>query len=239
MKKNGKYCSKKRTGMKPLAILLALTLLLGCAVGGTLAWLTAKTDDVQNVFTTSGIEAGLEETGTTENKKEFKMIPGWTITKDPKAWVTETSEDCYLFIEVVEAGGVVKYKPAGSQTEVTTKWSDFLEYSIAAGWIKLSGEGPGNGTSVYYRIYEADDAENTNKKGVDNKYSILTNDQVKVLDSVTKEMMDAITADATKRPTLSFTAYAVQLDKDNTTEFSASEAWAVINPDADQGGSTD
>ena len=36
---------KKRT----LALLVALVLVVGCIIGGTLAWLTAKTDAVVNL----------------------------------------------------------------------------------------------------------------------------------------------------------------------------------------------
>ena len=49
---------KKRT----LALLVALVLVVGCIIGGTLAWLTAKTDAVVNTFTTSDIDVTLTET---------------------------------------------------------------------------------------------------------------------------------------------------------------------------------
>ena len=38
---------------KTLALLLALVLLAGGVIGGTLAWLTDKTDPVKNTFTTA------------------------------------------------------------------------------------------------------------------------------------------------------------------------------------------
>ena len=46
---------------KGLAMVLALVLLAVCAVSGTLAWLTAKSDVVTNTFTTSDIKVKLEE----------------------------------------------------------------------------------------------------------------------------------------------------------------------------------
>lgn len=61
---------KKRT----LALLVALVLVVGCIIGGTLAWLTAKTDAVVNTFTTSDIDVTL-----TETEEEYKMVPGYTI----------------------------------------------------------------------------------------------------------------------------------------------------------------
>ena len=67
--KNGKYCNgKKSLNMKPLAVLLALTLLVGCAIGGTIAWLTAQTGEVVNTFTVGDINIKLEETAKITSK---------------------------------------------------------------------------------------------------------------------------------------------------------------------------
>ena len=222
--RNGKYqCKKSGFNIRPIAAMLAVALLIGCGIGGTIAWLTDTSDDVVNTFTVGDVEVGLEETTGTE----YKMIPGWTIDKDPEAWVTADSEDCYLFIKVVEDKGVVTYTPAGSKTPVTTKWSDFLSYEIADGWTKLTSASTG-GTAVYYRIFEANleagEESNGNVKGTE--YPILKNDKVSVNPDVTKEMMDAVTEDT--RPTLTFTAYAVQLDNTNTTEFTAEAAWDLV-----------
>ncbi len=69
-----------KTMKKTIALLVAVSMIVGCAIGGTLAWLTHSTGPVTNTFTTSDIEVTLEETtGDT-----YKMIPGYTITKDPK-----------------------------------------------------------------------------------------------------------------------------------------------------------
>lgn len=106
MKKNGKYCNgKKGLNMKPLAVFLALTLLVGCAVGGTIAWLTGQTDAVTNTFTVGDINIELDESSTTtsasgEIKKNYLFVPGDTLEKDPKVTVKANSEDCYLFVKV-------------------------------------------------------------------------------------------------------------------------------------------
>ena len=78
---------------KGLALVLALALMVVGAVAGTLAWLTAKSDTVVNTFTTSDIKVELKETPAT-----YKMIPGYTIKKDPQAKVLNGSEDCFLFV---------------------------------------------------------------------------------------------------------------------------------------------
>jgi len=229
MKKNGKYCSgKKGFNMKPLAVLLALTLLVGCAIGGTLAWLLDTSDTVTNTFTSSDIEVTLTETGAVNGEKEYKMVPGMTLSKDPKAKVSADSEDCYLFIKVEEVNGVVTYTKAGETTTTTTSWSDFLTYTVDSGWTPLedgSDEGTEVDSGVYYKIFKDGSG---NAKGTE--YSILTGNSVTVKNTVTKEMMNAL--NTANYPKLKFTAYAAQLKNSNETEFEPEEAWklAKVNP---------
>ena len=178
---------------KTFVMVLALVLVFGIAVGGTLAVLTAKTSEVKNTFTPSNIDITLEE--TKPENKTAKMVPGATIEKDPKATVVAGSEDCWLFVEITKS----------------TNFDDFMTYEIADGWTLVDET-----TNVYARQVKA--------AQMGTAFSVLKNDQVTVKDTVTKAQMEALT-DAT-HPTLSFTAYAVQLMKDNTTEFTAAEAWA-------------
>lgn len=182
---------------KGLALVLALTLLVVGVVAGTLAWLTAKSDTVTNTFTTSDIKVKLEETTGTN----YKMIPGYAISKDPTATVLAGSEECYLFVKLEKSGD----------------FDQFLTYTMAEGWQELNGV---NG--VYYREVKTTD--------MDTPYSVLKNNQVTVKDSVTKEQMNALDAEGAVKPTLKITAYASQLYKNATTEFPVAEAWANVNP---------
>ena len=85
---------------------------------------------------------------------------------------------------------------------------------MADGWTALSGV-----TGVYYRKVDATTA--------DREFSVLKDNQVKVLDSVTKAQMNQVTTN----PTLTVTAYASQYMKNNTESFTAAEAWAnITNP---------
>ena len=181
---------------KGLALVLALTLLVVGVVAGTLAWLTAKSDVVTNTFTTSDIKVELKETtGTT-----YKMIPGYTISKDPKATVLSGSEECYLFVKL----------------EKSQNFDTFLTYEMAEGWMKLDGVTD----TVYYRVVDG----TTNQIG--KAYNVLANDQVTVKGEVTKERMKALTTDT--YPTLTITAYASQLYKNNNATdntFTAAQAW--------------
>lgn len=218
--KKGKYAKKKTSFVKTLAVAMVLVTLIGCAIGGTLAWLTAETQQVVNTFTVGNIKIKLDETNTDggegaperDTENSYKMIPGWTITKDPVATVLANSEDCYLFVELVEDKGVVTYKNAAGQ-DVTTKWSDFLTYAIADGWTLVEGE-----TNVYYREVTTSTSNQS--------FNVIKDNKVNVLTTVTEEMMETLT-EATY-PKLNVTAYAVQLYKNNTEKFGAAAAWAEV-----------
>ena len=178
-----------------MVLFLAVASVIVCVIGGTLAWLTATSDQVKNTFTTSDIDITLEET----TGVDYKMVPGYTIAKDPKATVLAGSEECYLFVKL----------------EKSTNFDDYLTYQMADGWTALT-----NVEGVYYRV--------VNTANMGTEYSALANDQVTVKDSVTKEMMRAA---ETNEPTLTVTAYASQLHKNNSQDFTAAEAWEnVSNP---------
>lgn len=179
---------------KSLALVLALAMIVVCVVGGTLAWLTADTKPVKNTFTYGDIDITLAET-----KTDFKMIPGYTIAKDPTVTVVKDSEDCYLFVKV----------------EKSSNFDSFMTYTMATGWTALTGV-----DGVYYRV--------VNASTTDQAFSVLAGDQVTVKDTVTKADMNSIKTDA-DRPTLTFTAYACQYNSTNGTPFSPADAWAAVN----------
>lgn len=201
--KKGKFESSGRRGFggKTVALLLALVLVVGGVIGGTLAWLTATTAPVQNTFTTSDIDITLTETGATNNANSYKMVPGNTIGKDPKVTVVAGSEKCYLFVKL----------------EKSANFDSFLTYTMADGWTELTGV-----SGVYYRVV---DASSTNQE-----FGVLKDNQVSVLGTVTKGMMNEIISGNATSPTLTVTAYASQYMKNNTTEFSAIEAWENVKP---------
>lgn len=147
---------------KKVLSIVAVVLVLCCAIGGTLAWLTAKSDVVTNTFTPSNIKIELKE-NTGEN---YKMIPGYTITKDPKATVLAGSEECWLFVEIEKSGNFDQY----------------LTYAPATGWELVAGE-----TNVYAR--KVTTAE------IGTAYSVLAGDKVTVKGTVTEDMMNSLTAE--------------------------------------------
>ena len=196
---------------KAIVAVVALVLVLCCAMGGTLAWLVAKTDPVVNTFTYGDINIDLSET----TGEKYKMIPGNSIKKDPVVTVKEGSEACWLFVEVKES----------------ENFDDFMTYAIAEGWTLYNTTTSGsniktdNTTDDTYVIYREVDAA-TAKTGT--SYQVLAGKDgyqdgyVTVNDEVTKDILNALdkNADGSAKPektypTLTFTAYAVQ--KDNLT----------------------
>ena len=126
---------------------------------------------------------------------EYKMVPGTTIAKDPVVTVEAGSENCWLFVKL----------------EKSLNFESFMTFTMEAGWVELAGT-PG----VYYREVKADDAVRS--------FRVLQDNKVTVLDTVTKEMMNALTNET--QPKLTITAYACQQEGVN----SAADAWAKLNP---------
>lgn len=122
---------------------------------------------------------------------DLKMVPGKELTKDPTVTVEADSEDCWLFVKVEESENL----------------DEFISWAVNDGWTVLEGK---NG--VYYREVKASDE--------DQEFTVLKDNTVTVLGTVTKEDLDELTGETL--PTLTFTAYAVQKDGFDT----AAAAWA-------------
>ena len=156
---------RRSVGMKTFVAMLALVLVIVCAVGGTVAWLVSKTDPVVNTFTYGNINITLTE--TTGN--DYKIIPGVDIKKDPKVTVKENSEACWLFVKVEEEEG----------TFVDNK----VTYSIADGWTQ--GDGTKIPANVYYRAVDAVPS--------DTDFAVLKNNKICVSDELSKSDIQSIT----------------------------------------------
>lgn len=98
---------------KAILMVVCAMLLVAASVMGTLAYLTSQAS-VTNTFSVGNVaitmdEAKVDEYGkvvTGENagrvdRNTYKLVPGHTYTKDPIVHVDAASEDCYLFVKVV------------------------------------------------------------------------------------------------------------------------------------------
>lgn len=181
---------KARTNNARRILLLVglMSLVAVISIGGTIAWLTDKTDPVTNTFTASNIDITLDES----DNLNLKMVPGKDITKDPKVTVETGSEACWLFVKI----------------EKSTTLDNYISYTVADGWTQLKDNEGKDVTGVYYRQVSAND--------IGTQYPVLKDNQVTVKSDVTKADMKALDEDNAVQPTLTFTAYACQSDNVNT-----------------------
>ena len=119
-----------------LVMAVALTLIIGGIIGGSVAWLTDTSDTVTNTFTVGDIQIELKE--TTGNN--YTMVPGNDISKDPKVTVKKGSEACWLFVKIEGKNNI----------------ENFVTYEIADGWTALTGV-----TGVFYRKVDAAKTEDS------------------------------------------------------------------------------
>ena len=166
MKYQGKHC-RRGLGGKAVTAMLALTLVLAAywAVGGTAAWLAAKSDPIASTFTFGDINITLTET---DHQEQIKIIPGVDIPKALKVTVQANSVDCWLFVKVEQTGTFVP---------------DKVTYAIADGWTK--GDGSQIPTNVYYRQVNTDTT--------DSVFSVLMGDKITVSNELTKADIENIT----------------------------------------------
>lgn len=190
--------TNRTVSIKIAALIAAIVLVIGCTAGGTVAWLVSKPDAIVNTFTIGDINATL-----TETKREFKIVPGVDIVKDPVATVKANSEDCYLFVQLTEANW-----PAFTFTEAGST-ARKVEYTVADGWTKLE-----NG--VYYRVVA--------KKDTDQHFDVLKGNRVTVSSTLTKQEAN----DIADTPKLTVAVYAVQKACIKTPN----EAWATAAANA-------
>lgn len=171
---------------KLITAIIALSLVLSCMVGVTVAWLYVETPSVTNTFSPSDITLKLDETTT-----KYQMVPGVDIAKDPKVTVKADFE-AYVFVKIVENGTV-------KVDDVTYDFDSFIEYTTAEGWTlhTTTTDENGNDTVVIYREITAGEYN----------FEVLANNKVTTKIGVTKQMMNAYKDDSLK---LIFTAYAVQ-----------------------------
>lgn len=209
------YGLSGRFGKMTLMLLLALMLILGVALGGTIAYLMDKTDPVVNTFTYGDINITLTETDTNKdsdedpNTNQYEMMPGEMITKDPKVTVKKGSKDNWLFVKL----------------EKSDNFDEFMTYEMADGWTPLADAEDNEVEGVYYmEVNETDVADE------DKEIEVILDNEVLVKAEVTKEQLNGLEDTVPPiYPVLSITAYAVQRDADQEAIDSALDAWKLVN----------
>lgn len=189
----------QKISKRALIILLAASMMLAGAAGGTIAYLHSGAQEVRNTFTFGDISITLQETDTgldgddNVNTNRYQMNIGQAIAKDPTVTVLSGSVDCWLFVKL----------------EQSENLADFMEYTIADGWTPV-GE---DGNLIVREVC---------RSAADQSYPVLRDNLVTVKDTVT--LSDFAALSQADYPTLSFTAYAVQRENAETAE----AAWLLI-----------
>ena len=194
--------NKKFIAILSVFVMLALTMVVGCAVDGTVAWLVSESESSVSTFTLGDINIKL--TGESESQP-LKIIPGVEIKRSLKVTVDPNSEACWLFVKV-EGANWSHFPDANGTAKVS------YSVDVQDGWTALN-----NHPGVYYREVSAEAAQRGDAYDV--------NCNVTVSQMLTKAEVDSIASGT--QPKLSFTAYAVQRDGIDD----AVRAWEVANPD--------
>ena len=178
---------------KTVALLLALTLVVGGVIGGTVAYLTTSTNKVTNTFTVGDINITLTETKAPDGSSlgnevwSAKLIPGNSYAKDPVVTVLGNSEDCWLFVKVTnDAADYLDY--TSNLTKNTEGWTAYTKDGVAG---------------VYYREVSA---------SADNQvFHLINGDKVTVKTELAKQgTAGAALTMPTNDVTLTYKAAAVQ-----------------------------
>lgn len=218
--------------MKKTKVVLAMVcavLLVAASVMGTLAYLTSTTDAVTNTFTVGvGVKISLDEADVTElgvkettaetdeegnnklaarvKQNSYKLIPGHTYVKDPIVHVAADSEECYLFVKVVNNISTI---------EATA--STIANQMAAKGWVAVTGV-----SNVYVYVGTDSGASEANPKAA------TPGTDYPVFDNITidgTQTSTSLTSYASKNIVIN--AYAIQTD--GLTEKSASELWTAAS----------
>ena len=188
-----------KTARKVLILALCAVLLVSATIMGTMAYLTSQAE-VVNTFTVGSVAITLDETDVDGNAERdtanaYKLLPGHTYTKDPIIRVASTSEDCYLFVKVVdEIANIQAAKTVAAQME-------------EKGWKAVNGV-----ENVY--VYTV----NNENAAVSAGSNVPVFDNFKILDGVTNTELANY-----QDKTITVTAYAVQ--KDGFEGKTAAEIW--------------
>lgn len=105
------------TNKKLVIAVVALSLVLLCAIGGTLAFLVAQSNVVTNTFTYGTITLELSENNKADKDGlEFtNVVPGDELDKDPVITVVKGSETCYVYVLIDnQLGAAATYNIDGS-----------------------------------------------------------------------------------------------------------------------------
>ena len=208
---------KKRT------IIAAIILLLLLIIGGAIAYFT-DTDDATNTFTIGNVEIEVVETawdaltdtdsdGIPDDAED--MMPGETVTKDPKIHNKSTTNSAYVFMKVVtpcSTGETVNSNP--------TPVRELVTFTAKTGWYLMTPSNScSNGTLTRIYAYGSDSAM-TELAADGNTPTLFDNFTLSTA-------VDGSETGLTGNKNIQITGYAIQ--KEGLTATSPSAVWTAAN----------
>lgn len=197
-----------KTKNKALLLSLCAVLLVAASVLGTMAYLTSQ-DAVTNTFSVGSVAISMDELdvdNSTEGENDrdkannYKLLPGHQYTKDPIVHVSSTSEDCYLFVKVVNEITAIEDDATTVADQMETK-----------GWIAVDGA-----ENIYVYVGTTEGASAPLAVAANSNITVF--ESFKVKGSVTNEELANYAG-----KTITVTAYAVQ--KDGFENETAANIW--------------
>lgn len=188
-----------RRMQKMLIMVAALTLVLGVAIGGTVAYLVATTAQVQNTFTVGKIEIDLDEAPVVDNKETtgdrvkanaYKVIPGDVIDKDPTVTVKSGSEKCYVFVLVTNSVAVNKDGDTGADLATPL---NVASWTANAAWSPIATKTAADGTVKTLYVYGTADAGTEVDATATEKVLAPVFEEVTISNAVTEKNIETIT----------------------------------------------
>lgn len=193
---------------KALLLSLCAVLLVTASVLGTMAYLTSQ-DQVVNTFTVGNVAITLDEkdvdnSTSGENDRDkanaYKLMPGHNYEKDPIVHVDANSEDCYLFVKVVN-------KIAGIEAGKTV-----AQQMTEKGWVAVDAA---NANDIY--VYATDKKKPT---VVTQGSNITVFENFTIAGNVNNTTLATYAGE-----TITVDAYAIQAD--GFADKTASEIWTA------------
>ena len=159
---------------RALLLVACAVMLVSVSVSATLAYLTSRTEVVNNTFSVGNVNITLDEAPVDTDGKEtsgdrvmansYKLLPGHDYDKDPTVHVAAGSEECYLFVKVVNGISAIEkayVKTTTTENEDGTTSTNAETLGTIAkqmednGWVALTGikdaqNNPVDTTNVYY-----------------------------------------------------------------------------------------
>lgn len=220
---------KKR---KNIAIVLAIFLAVVLTIGGSLAYYSYTSNEVQNVVEDNYNWVSMTESEGTPvtdsngniTNSAYEIIPGTSQEKDPTV-TASYSLDSYVFLEVTDTSG------------------GLITWATVSDWTLLSAEYDSDGNithAVYYQLLEATGTP-TGDTPIEywiQTLSVLEGDQISYSSSISNSN-NSVTVDGSGVPTtadtysLTFQAYIIQADISgssftNPSAESAMECWYAL-----------